>query len=126
MDIRSCSWKCSWSLHIYVQQAERRIKVEYATRMVEEECGIRVHTYQSKSTTRHPYNLCMGIISIPEAIAQITHEGSQSIQHEQSVDDNLYAVTSSFPPLLQRCCHDPKDMADNIKRYGGFIPGIRR
>jgi len=21
---------------------------------------------------------------------------------------------------------DPKDMADNIKRYGGFIPGIRQ
>jgi len=116
---------------IYVQQAERRIKVEYATRMV----GRRVYggtsTYLPIKVNHSgviPIIFAWAIISIPEAIAQIT-QAQWAVKVFNTTSPwmiTLYAVMIFFFTYFYSVVViDPKDMADNIKRYGGFIPGIR-
>ncbi|HQI08863.1 MAG TPA: preprotein translocase subunit SecY [Fervidobacterium sp.] len=116
---------------IYVQQAERRIKVEYATRMV----GRRVYggtsTYLPIKVNHSgviPIIFAWAIISIPEAIAQITQAewAVKAFNTNSPWMITLYAVMIFFFTYFYSVVViDPKDMADNIKRYGGFIPGIR-
>ena len=116
---------------IYVQQAERRIKIEYATRMV----GRRI--YGGTSThlpikVNHsgviPIIFAWAIVSIPEAIAQIT--GAQWAIRLFSMQSPLMIIIYAlliffFTYFYSVVVIDPKDISENIKRYGGFIPGIR-
>jgi len=116
---------------IYVQQAERRIKIEYATRMV----GRRI--YGGTSThlpikVNHsgviPIIFAWAIVSIPEAIAQIT--GAQWAIKFFSMQSPLMIIIYAlliffFTYFYSVVVIDPKDISENIKRYGGFIPGIR-
>ncbi|WP_448377329.1 preprotein translocase subunit SecY [Fervidobacterium sp.] len=116
---------------IYVQQAERRIKIEYATRMV----GRRI--YGGTSThlpikVNHsgviPIIFAWAIVSIPEAIAQIT--GAQWAIKLFSMQSPLMIIIYAlliffFTYFYSVVVIDPKDISENIKRYGGFIPGIR-
>ncbi|MFN4199658.1 preprotein translocase subunit SecY [Fervidobacterium gondwanense] len=116
---------------IYVQQAERRIKIEYATRMV----GRRI--YGGTSThlpikVNHsgviPIIFAWAIVSIPEAIAQIT--GAQWAIKLFGMQNPLMIIVYAlliffFTYFYSVVVIDPKDISENIKRYGGFIPGIR-
>lgn len=116
---------------IYVQQAERRIKIEYATRMV----GRRVYggtsTYLPIKVNHSgviPIIFAWAIVSIPEAIAQLT--GAQWAIKVFNTQGPLMIILYAlliffFTYFYSVVVIDPKDMADNIKRYGGFIPGIR-
>lgn len=116
---------------IYVQQAERRIKIEYATRMV----GRRIYGGTSTSLpikVNHsgviPIIFAWAIVSIPEAIAQIT--GAQWAVKLFSMQSPLMIIIYAlliffFTYFYSVVVIDPKDISENIKRYGGFIPGIR-
>ncbi|ABR30834.1 preprotein translocase subunit SecY [Thermosipho melanesiensis] len=116
---------------IYVQQAERRIVVQYASRMV----GRRI--YGGTSThipikVNHsgviPIIFGWAIVSIPVGIAQFTN--SQTLKSLFSMTSPLiitiYAVLIFFFTYFYSVVvFDPKDIAQNIKSYGGYIPGIR-
>ncbi|MEN3042659.1 MAG: preprotein translocase subunit SecY [Fervidobacterium sp.] len=116
---------------IYVQQAERRIKIEYATRMVGRRIYGGTSTYLPIKVNHSgviPIIFAWAIVSIPEAIAQIT--GAQwaiklfSMQSPFMII--LYALLIFFFTYFYSVVViDPKDISENIKRYGGFIPGIR-
>ncbi|ANQ53899.1 preprotein translocase subunit SecY [Thermosipho affectus] len=116
---------------IYVQQAERRIVVQYASRMV----GRRI--YGGTSThipikVNHsgviPIIFGWAIVSIPVGIAQFT--SSETLKSLFSMTSPLvitiYAVLIFFFTYFYSVVvFDPKDIAQNIKSYGGYIPGIR-
>ncbi|MGC8820588.1 MAG: preprotein translocase subunit SecY [Fervidobacterium sp.] len=116
---------------IYVQQAERRIKIEYATRMVGRRIYGGTSTYLPIKVNHSgviPIIFAWAIISIPEAIAQIT--GAQWAIKLFSMQSPfmmiLYALLIFFFTYFYSVVViDPKDISENIKRYGGFIPGIR-
>ncbi|MBT1248038.1 MULTISPECIES: preprotein translocase subunit SecY [unclassified Thermosipho (in: thermotogales)] len=116
---------------IYVQQAERRIVVQYASRMV----GRRI--YGGTSThipikVNHsgviPIIFGWAIVSIPVGIAQFT--SSETLKSLFSMTSPLvitiYAVLIFFFTYFYSVVvFDPKDISQNIKSYGGYIPGIR-
>jgi len=116
---------------IYVQQAERRIMVQYASRMV----GRRI--YGGTSThipikVNHsgviPIIFGWAIVSIPVGIAQLTNsETAKSLFSMTSpLVITIYAVLIFFFTYFYSVVvFDPKDIAQNIKSYGGYIPGIR-
>lgn len=116
---------------IYVQQAERRIMVQYASRMV----GRRI--YGGTSThipikVNHsgviPIIFGWAIVSIPVGIAQMTNsETAKSLFSMTSpLIITIYAVLIFFFTYFYSVVvFDPKDIAQNIKSYGGYIPGIR-
>ncbi|AFG35470.1 preprotein translocase subunit SecY [Fervidobacterium pennivorans subsp. shakshaketiis] len=116
---------------IYVQQAERRIKIEYATRMVGRRIYGGTSTYLPIKVNHSgviPIIFAWAIVSIPEAIAQIT--GAQWAIKLFSMQSPLMIIIYAlliffFTYFYSVVVIDPKDISENIKRYGGFIPGIR-
>ncbi len=116
---------------IFVQQGERRIKVEYATRVVGRRIYGGTSTYIPIKVNHSgviPIIFAWAIISIPEAIAQII--GNQTLIKIFSTTSlwmiTLYAfLIFFFTYFYSVVVIDPKDISENIKRYGGFIPGVR-
>lgn len=116
---------------IYVQQAERRIKIEYATRMVGRRIYGGTSTYLPIKVNHSgviPIIFAWAIISIPEAIAQITQAqwAIKLFSMQNPLMITLYAILIFFFTYFYSVVViDPRDISENIKRYGGFIPGIR-
>jgi len=121
---------------VFIEQATRRIPVQYAKRMV----GRRQY---GGSTTYIPIKIntagvipvifASSILSMPQLVAQF---GSPASSWVQWIDKNLqqtapvylvgYGVLILFFTFFYTAItFNPEEIADNMKKYGGFIPGIR-
>ena len=121
---------------VFIEQATRRISVQYAKRMV----GRRQY---GGSTTYIPIKIntagvipvifASSILSMPQLVAQF---GSPASSWVQWIDKNLqqtapvylvgYGVLILFFTFFYTAItFNPEEIADNMKKYGGFIPGIR-
>ncbi len=125
------------ALVVFVEQSQRRIPVQYAKRMV----GRRMY---GGSSTYIPIKINMAgvipiifassLLAIPGIIAQF---GDQTAGWVRWVSLNLAATDAPlhlalYVFLIIFFCYfytaitfNPDEVADNMKRYGGFIPGIR-
>jgi preprotein translocase subunit SecY len=119
---------------IFVERGQRRISVQYAKRVV----GRRVYGGQSthiplKINTAGviPPIFASSIIMFPATVANFIHV--PWIQKAAAVfvpGHWLYNVTYVgfivfFCFFYTAIVFNPVDVADNMKKYGGFIPGIR-
>ncbi|MDI3516797.1 MAG: preprotein translocase subunit SecY [Thermotogota bacterium] len=116
---------------IFVQQGERRIQIQYARRI----SGRRVYggagTYIPIRVNQGgviPIIFAAAIMTIPGMIGRLT--GSAVIMNLFSSNSPLYITLYGllvffFTYFYSAISFDPYDVADNIKKYGGFIPGIR-
>jgi preprotein translocase subunit SecY len=121
---------------VFVEQAQRRIPVQYAKRMV----GRRMY---GGSTTYIPLKINMSgvipvifassLLAIPGMVAQF---GQPTDGWVQWISANLgqqswgyltlYALMIlGFAFFYTSITFNPDEVADNMKRYGGFIPGYR-
>jgi preprotein translocase subunit SecY len=119
---------------VAITQAVRKIPVQYAKRVV----GRRVYGGQS---THLPMKLIQaGVIPIIFAVSVLQFPGTiasfsrlewlqrigQQILPGRPLGDLLYFVLIIvFTYFYTAVSFDPNDVANNIKKYGGFIPGIR-
>jgi len=119
---------------VAVTQAIRKIPVQYAKRVV----GRRVYGGQS---THLPLRLIQaGVIPIIFAVSVLQFPGTiatfvnnewirrlgQAILPGQLWGDILYFILIIlFTYFYTAVSFDPNDISENIKKYGGFIPGIR-
>jgi preprotein translocase subunit SecY len=119
---------------VYVERAQRRIPVQYARRVV----GRKVYGGQA---THLPLRVNTGgvipvifgssLLTIPQTLGQIFPVGAlQRFSNLFSYNEPLYNLTYFL--LIVFFCYfytsiifNPVDTADNLKKYGGFIPGIR-
>lgn len=124
-------------LVVFVEQSQRRIPVQYAKRMV----GRRMY---GGSSTYIPIKINMAgvipiifaasLLQVPTLIARF---GDQTAGWVQWIQANL-ALSSAplhlvlYVVLIVFFCFfytaitfNPDEVADNMKSYGGFIPGIR-
>ncbi len=116
---------------VYVQQGERRIKVQYAKRV----SGRKVYGGQSTYIPMRvnqsgviPIIFGQAIMIIPAAIASLTD--SPAVQRWFGTGGILYLpiyalLVFFFSYFYSMITFDVHDVSDNIKKYGGFIPGIR-
>jgi preprotein translocase subunit SecY len=124
-------------LVVFVEQSQRRIPVQYAKRMV----GRRMY---GGSSTYIPIKINMSgvipvifassLLAIPGLIAQF---GDQSADWVRWVSQHLALQSAPlhlalYVLLIIFFCYfytaitfNPDEVADNMKKYGGFIPGIR-
>jgi preprotein translocase subunit SecY len=119
---------------VLMERAQRRIPVQYAKRVV----GRRVYGGQS---TYLPLRLNTGgvipvifaasILSFPQTIgAMFNSPVIQSITRALGWGEPLYNLVY-FISIVFFCyfytsiIFNPQDTADNMRKYGGFIPGIR-
>jgi preprotein translocase subunit SecY len=116
---------------IYVQQGERRVRVQYAKRM----SGRKVYGGQSTYIPMRvnqsgviPIIFGQAIMIIPAAIA--TMSGNTTVERWLGTGGYLYVpiyclLVFFFAYFYSIISFDVHDVSENIKRYGGFVPGIR-
>jgi preprotein translocase subunit SecY len=122
---------------VLVERGERRIPVQYAKRVV----GRRVMGGQS---THMPLKVNAGgvipvifassILAFPQTVAQFPFVKSvpwlaatlKSIQHGEPLYYCLFVAGIIFFCFFYvSIIFNPNEAADNMRKYGGFIPGIR-
>ncbi len=117
-----------------VQEAQRRIQVQYAKRVV----GRKVYGGQS---TYIPIRINQGgvipiifassVLLFPATIAQFVQVGPlKTLAGWLSPGSMLYVafyffLIFFFTYFYTAITFNPKDLADNIQKYGGFVMGIR-
>jgi preprotein translocase subunit SecY len=123
---------------VFVEQAQRRIPVQYAKRMVGRQSYGGTSTYIPIKVNQAgviPVIFASSLLYIPSLIVNFT--GSTSawavwIQRNLVNGDNIYYITLYagmmiifFTYFYVAITFNPDEVADNMKKYGGFIPGIR-
>ena len=121
---------------VYIEQAQRRIPVQYAKRMI----GRRQY---GGSTTYIPVKIntagvipvifASSILAMPQLIAGFGNQTSKwvqwilnNLQQTSPIYLTAYGVLILFFAFFYTAItFDAEEIADNMKRYGGFIPGIR-
>ena len=121
---------------VYIEQAQRRIPVQYAKRMI----GRRQY---GGSTTYIPVKIntagvipvifASSILAMPQLIAGFGNQASKwvqwiltNLQQTSPIYLTAYGVLILFFAFFYTAItFDAEEIADNMKRYGGFIPGIR-
>lgn len=127
----------------FIEQGQRRIPVQYAKRMVGRRQYGGSSTYLPLKVNQAgviPVIFASSLIYMPVLITQIINSGSSSvpdnwwqrnvIAHLQTPSSYQYIILyfvliiffSYFYVSVQ---YDPNEQAENMKKYGGFIPGIR-
>jgi preprotein translocase subunit SecY len=121
---------------IYVQMGERRIEVQYARRVTGRRVYGGVSTHIPIKVNQGgviPIIFSSAIMMLPQFIATAFPAGSSG----RSVMEMLFAQTSPLYILLyggmvffftffySSLVFDVREVSDNIKNYGGYIPGIR-
>ena len=124
---------------IEMQQGERRILVQYAKRIVGRKVFGGQSTYIPLKVNQAgvmPIIFAVSVLLFPATIAQFTNvRWIQSIANaltpraEGSINP-IYAVIYTifiifFAYFYGAITFNPMDTADNLRRYGGFIPGLR-
>jgi preprotein translocase subunit SecY len=119
---------------IVMTLGQRRIPVQYAKRVV----GRRVYGGQSTHIPLRvntagviPVIFASSIIAFPATIAQfVKHPWAQTFQSWLRFGGAPYTVLYGagiifFTYFYTAIIFNPTDVADNMKKYGGYIPGIR-
>jgi preprotein translocase subunit SecY len=119
---------------VFVERGQRRIPVSYAKRVV----GRKIYGGQSTHLPLRvntggviPIIFAASIVTIPSTIAQmIKVPFIQNIAMQFGMGMPLYnllyiASIIFFTYFYVSIIFNPSDVADNLRKYGGFIPGIR-
>ena len=124
---------------ILITQGERKIPVQYAKRIVGRKVFGGQSTYIPLKVNQSgvmPIILAVSLVLFPATIAQFTNVSwIQRIADAMNptIDGRInpiYAITYTifiiiFSYFYTAITFNPLDTADNLRRYGGFIPGLR-
>ena len=123
---------------VYVEQAQRRIPVQYAKRMIGRRMYGGTSTYLPLKVNQAgviPVIFAASLLYIPSLMTQVWHTnlGFQSFVSKYLSPTSggaIYLLTYGvliifFTFFYVAITFNPDDVADNMKKYGGFIPGIR-
>lgn len=128
---------------VYVEQGQRRIPVQYAKRMVGRRQYGGSSTYLPLKVNQGgviPVIFASSLIYMPVLITQIVNSARTTppdnwwmnyviarLQNPASYEYMLlyFVLIIFFSYFYVSVQYDPVEQADNMKKYGGFIPGIR-
>ena len=121
---------------VYIEQAQRRIPVQYAKRVVGRRMTTGGSTYIPLKVNQAgviPIIFASSVLYFPSLMASVIHvswfqnfvNGSLANQRSlvyMAIYGMLVVFFAYFYTAIQ---FNPVDTADNIRKQGGFIPGIR-
>ena len=122
---------------VFVEQAQRRIPVQYAKRMVGRQTYGGTSTYIPIKVNQAgviPVIFASSLLYIPSLIVNFTNSQAKWavwISRNFVKGDHPYYILSYalliifFTYFYVAITFNPDEVADNMKKYGGFIPGIR-
>ncbi|EXU67122.1 preprotein translocase subunit SecY [Streptomyces sp. PRh5] len=124
-------------LVVFVEQAQRRIPVQYAKRMIGRRSYGGTSTYIPMKVNQAgviPVIFASSLLYIPALIVQFSNSkagwATWISQNFVKGDHPIYIATYFllivfFAFFYVAISFNPEEVADNMKKYGGFIPGIR-
>jgi preprotein translocase subunit SecY len=118
---------------VWVQEGQRRIPIQYAKRMVGRRMTTGGTTYMPLRVNMAgviPIIFAAAIMAFPPTIAQF-FPGTQSFINTHFTPSSLVYVGLQaflivvFTYFYTAVQFNPVDQADNLRKHGGYIPGIR-
>jgi len=123
---------------IFIEQAQRRIPVQYARRMVGRKMFGGSSTYIPLKVNQAgviPVIFASSLLYLPAMAVQFNSNsdnavllwvGRNLVQGDHPIYMALYfGLIIFFTYFYVAITFNPQEVADNMKQYGGFIPGIR-
>lgn len=128
---------------VFVEQGQRRIPVQYAKRMVGRKMYGGTSTYLPLKVNQAgviPVIFASSLIYIPQLITQLIQSGRSEPGNswwDRFVADHLtnpadpayvafyFGLIIFFTYFYVSITFNPEERADEMKKFGGFIPGIR-
>jgi preprotein translocase subunit SecY len=118
---------------VFVQEGQRRIPIQYAKRMVGRRMTAGGTTYMPLRVNMAgviPIIFAAAIMAFPPTVAQF-FPGTQSFINEHfTPSDIAYVLLQGFLIVIFTYFYtavqfNPVDQADNLRKHGGYVPGIR-
>ncbi|HVW45905.1 MAG TPA: preprotein translocase subunit SecY [Solirubrobacterales bacterium] len=119
---------------VFVQEGQRRIPVQYAKRMVGRKMTSGGSTYLPLRVNMAgviPVIFAASIMAFPPTIGQLLNTPA-ALDFAEFFSPNSWPYVLGeiffiivFTYFYTAVTFNPVDQADNLKRYGGFIPGVR-
>src|ERR687887_1128785 len=118
---------------VFIQEGQRRIPIQYARRMVGRQQTGGGSTYMPLRVNMAgviPVIFAAAVMALPPTVASFFPSSQSFInQHFQygsvqylGLEAFLIVIFTYFYTAVQ---FNPVDQADNLRKYGGYIPGIR-
>jgi preprotein translocase subunit SecY len=118
---------------VFVQEGQRRIPIQYAKQQVGRRTVGGGSTYMPLRVNMAgviPVIFAAALLAVPQTIGQIVH-GWQSWINLHFAPSSWAYLGTEFALIIVFCFFytavqfNPVDQADNLRKYGGYIPGIR-
>src|SRR5713101_7498229 len=118
---------------VFIQEGQRRIPIQYAKRMVGRRQTAGGSTYMPLRVNMAgviPVIFAAAVMAFPPTIAQFFPATQGWINAHFSYGSLLYiglegVLIIVFTYFYTAVQFNPVDQADNLRKYGGYIPGIR-
>jgi len=118
---------------VFVQEGQRRIPIQYAKRMVGRRQTAGGSTYMPLRVNMAgviPVIFAAAVLAFPPTIAQFFPQTQGFINSHFTPASLLYlgieaAMIIVFTYFYTAVQFNPVDQADNLRKYGGYVPGIR-
>ena len=118
---------------VFVQEGQRRIPIQYAKRMVGRKMTAGGSTYLPLRVNMAgviPIIFAAAILAFPPTMAQYFPATRDFVNEYFQPDDWIYMLIQGFMIVVFTYFYtavqfNPVDQADNLRKYGGYIPGIR-
>jgi preprotein translocase subunit SecY len=118
---------------VFIQEGQRRIPIQYAKRMVGRRMTSGGSTYLPLRVNMAgviPIIFAAAVMAFPPTIAQYFPTTQTFINQHFNPTDAPYMLFQGFLIVVFTYFYtavqfNPVDQADNLRKYGGYIPGIR-
>ena len=119
---------------VFVQEGQRRIPVQYAKRVIGRRMSEGGQTYLPLRVNMAgviPVIFAASIMAFPPTVGQLIHtKWAKNVSDFFAPTSWHFVVGESifilvFTYFYTAVTFNPVDQADNLKKYGGFIPGVR-
>jgi preprotein translocase subunit SecY len=118
---------------VFIQEGQRRIPIQYAKRMVGRRMTAGGSTYMPLRVNMAgviPVIFAAAVMAFPPTIGQYFPQTQDFVNQHFLPTSVPYILLQSlliviFTYFYTAVQFNPVDQADNLRRYGGYIPGIR-
>ena len=119
---------------VYIQEAERRVPLQYARRTVGRQATGRYTSYlpiKLNPAGVIPIIFAASILMFPATVVRFIHNPiAQSIYEALQPGTTLYLIVYGaliffFTYFYTAIVFNPEEIAENLNKAGGFIPGVR-
>jgi preprotein translocase subunit SecY len=118
---------------VFIQEGQRRIPIQYAKRMVGRRMTAGGSTYMPLRVNMAgviPIIFAAALMAFPPTVAQYFPQTQDFVNEHFSYTDWPFIIVQGamiiiFTYFYTAVQFNPVDQADNLRRHGGYIPGIR-